>query len=232
MPYLGDYIGHLLSEITIARMQADLEAVRVAEMYASHPLLRYLPVPRVRLPAVTLDMPLIIQQMEEAPPGDPAASGIVLPALRQSFGLLLSQCLERAQITLAADVRQSVDLALDQVIAAFSPPAPAPGSVLAVADALVAAVTTVLGPSASAPGLLDPAVRAALTAELKEAARWEFVNMRGAAPRLLVQVLTAELRLAGPSDLLARLHLSVSENAVEWVVTESQGITRSRLVPE
>jgi hypothetical protein len=166
-------------------------------------------------------MPLIIQQMEEAPPGDPAASGIVLPALRQSFGLLLSQCLERAQITLAADVRQSVDLALDQVIAAFSPPAPAPGSVLAVADALVAAVTTVLGPSASAPGLLDPAVLAALTAELKEAARWEFV-----------QVLTAELRLAGPSDLLARLHLSVSENAVEWVVTESQGITRSRLVPE
>ena len=32
MPYLGDYLGQLMAEIAIARMHADLETVRLAEM--------------------------------------------------------------------------------------------------------------------------------------------------------------------------------------------------------
>ena len=69
MPYLGDYVGHLLSEITIARVQADLEAVRMAELYANHPLLKHLPVPHFRLPTMTLDVPVVVSGMEEVKPG-------------------------------------------------------------------------------------------------------------------------------------------------------------------
>ncbi len=43
MPNLGDYLGQLLSEITLARMHADLESIRIAELYAAHPLLRTFP---------------------------------------------------------------------------------------------------------------------------------------------------------------------------------------------
>lgn len=231
MPYLGDYIGHLFSEITLGRMQADMESVRVAEMYATHPLLRYMPVPRFRLPTMTMDVPVVIQEMEEAPVGEPPG-GIVLSALRTCFGLLLTQYLQRTQITLEPAVRTSLDLSLDQVMATYAPPEPPPGSVLAVADALVAVVTTALGPTEAGPGIVEAEKLAELTGELREAARREFVSMREAPPRLVVQVLTSELRDAGPSDLLARLHLSISENAVEWVVTESQGKSRTKLVPE
>src|SRR3989442_8134315 len=76
MPYLGDYLGHLLSEITTARVQADLESVRIADLYASHPLLRHMAVPRFRLPNVTIDAPVVITRMEEAPAGQPVRGGI------------------------------------------------------------------------------------------------------------------------------------------------------------
>ncbi|SMF17174.1 hypothetical protein [Pseudobacteriovorax antillogorgiicola] len=57
---LGDYLGHLLSSVTKARMQADLETIRIAEQYQSHPLLKHFPVPRVRLPKVELNVPVIM----------------------------------------------------------------------------------------------------------------------------------------------------------------------------
>ncbi len=57
---LGDYLGHLLSSVTKARMQADLETIRIAEQYQSHPLLKHFPVPRVRLPQVELNIPVIM----------------------------------------------------------------------------------------------------------------------------------------------------------------------------
>ena len=65
MPYLGDYLGHLLSEITNARVQADLESVRVADLYASHPLLKHMAVPRFRLPTITIDAPVVMRNMDE-----------------------------------------------------------------------------------------------------------------------------------------------------------------------
>ena len=75
MPLLGDYLGQLLSEITIARMHADLETVRLAELYATHPLLKNFPVPHVRLPDVELELPVLIKTSEEAHPGQPPRGG-------------------------------------------------------------------------------------------------------------------------------------------------------------
>ena len=77
MPYLGDYLGHLISEVTMARMQADVEAVRIAELYASHPLLRTMPVPRFRLPEVQVDIPVVINELE---PSNEGGSGT--PSIR------------------------------------------------------------------------------------------------------------------------------------------------------
>lgn len=57
---LSDYLGHLLSSVAKARMQADLETLRIAEQYHSHPLLKHFPVPRVRLPKVELSIPVIM----------------------------------------------------------------------------------------------------------------------------------------------------------------------------
>ena len=72
MPFLGDYIGHIISEITRARLHADLEALRVADYYAKEPLLRHFPVPRFRLPSVKLEVPVAPVSTQERELGDGA----------------------------------------------------------------------------------------------------------------------------------------------------------------
>src|ERR1044071_5280346 len=96
MPYLGDYLGHLLSEITNARVQADLESVRVADLYASHPLLKHMAVPRFRLPNVTIDAPVVMRNMDEAAAGQPLRGGISMDDVHQAVERALASALNEA----------------------------------------------------------------------------------------------------------------------------------------
>jgi hypothetical protein len=67
MADLSDFLGHILEEITRARVSADAEAIRMAKRYASDPdgLLKYFPVPRLRLPTVEITAPMIVSFVPE-----------------------------------------------------------------------------------------------------------------------------------------------------------------------
>lgn len=67
MSELSETLGHLLCEITRARMAADREAVRIARQYAEEAdgLLRHFPVPRMRLPALELTLPVVVSHIPE-----------------------------------------------------------------------------------------------------------------------------------------------------------------------
>ena len=122
MPYLGDYLGHLLSEITIARMQADLEAVRVAELYATHPLLRTFPIPHFRLPDVDLDIPVVIQKLDNQSPNAPPRGAPPLTAMRQAFEQAATRQFRSEGLTLDREKRKSWQTALDEQMAALMLP--------------------------------------------------------------------------------------------------------------
>ena len=64
---LGETLGHILCEITRARMAADREAVRIAKNYAEDPdgLLRHFPIPRMRMPNIEITLPVIVGQIPE-----------------------------------------------------------------------------------------------------------------------------------------------------------------------
>jgi len=93
MPNLGDFLGHLMSEVTIARVHADVESIRIAELYASHPLLVNLPVPHFRLPNIEIDVPVVVKTMEEEQPGQPARGAPSLKEMRNKFSDVLSKYL-------------------------------------------------------------------------------------------------------------------------------------------
>ncbi len=67
MAELSDFLGHILEEITRARVQADFAAIRTAQMYASDEegLLKYFPVPRMRLPTIEITAPVVIMDVPE-----------------------------------------------------------------------------------------------------------------------------------------------------------------------
>lgn len=66
MPSLGDFLGGLLSDAARARVRGDIEAVRIAEAYHRDPLLKHLPVPRFRLPDITVDIPVLVTDFQGA----------------------------------------------------------------------------------------------------------------------------------------------------------------------
>ena len=60
MPNLGDILGSIMAEFTLARVRADLEAVKLMTLYRSEGLLDGASVPRFRLPDITIDLPMVI----------------------------------------------------------------------------------------------------------------------------------------------------------------------------
>ena len=122
MPNLGDYLGHLLSEITMARMQADLEAVRVAELYAGHPLLRNMPVPHFRVPEIDLDVPVVIKSVEEPRPGESARGGAPVADLRKTFADVFNKITKDKGVRMKAEQRKKIETELETRIGEMSVP--------------------------------------------------------------------------------------------------------------
>lgn len=228
MPYLGDYLGHLLSEIATARVQADLETVRMAELYASHPLLKHLPVPRFRLPTLTLDVPVVVQDMGEARPDiDTSLLGAEdVLATREGFNRLLDLRLQRANIQLSEKER----LGLQDVLARAAGLASA--GVKELVENLVSAAVKFVGSLATQSLAADPARLQGFEEGLRAEALAAFPGRTVESPRVLVQVTNTALRDAGSPELMTRLRLSISEDAVEWTTVESQGQTVEKLLPE
>jgi len=228
MPYLGDYIGQLLSEISIARLQADLETVRLAELYAAHPLLRTMPVPHVRLPDVDLEIPVLIKASEEPRAGESARGGATLADVSRKFDEVLAAHLSKVNIALSAADRKKLRSAIDERLTVTRVPVEISVDVHRVADDLTSTALHVVGELRPA----KPAIPPPIAAELREVVRLEFLKLRTPPPRLTVVVTSAEIREAGTAENLTRLRLKVSEQGVEWTTIESEGVRRDRLVPE
>ena len=227
MPYLGDYIGQLISEIAMARMQADLETVRLAELYASHPLLRTMPIPHLRLPEVNLDVPVLIKASEEPRKGETARGGLNFLGVRQKLEEVAVAHLAKAGIDPATVDRQKLQVALDEQIR--QPPGPAETSidVHRVAAQITTAVVNTVRAGAPKPESLQ-----GYETNLKEAVRLELLKARNPPPRLDTLVTSPELRESGTSENLTRLKIRVSEQAFEWTTIDSNGSQREMLVPE
>lgn len=232
MPYLGDYLGHLLSEIAIARMQGDIETVRIAELYAAHPLLRSMPVPHVRISDIDIEVPILIGRVEEPRAGESARGSPSLPEMRKIFDNVLTSHLSRIGVSLTAADWRELGVALDGRLPLHGVPTETSVDVYRLADDLSAVATRALGElrMGGTPGATP--IPADHGSELKAAARVAFLELRKPPPRLNVIVTSGEIREAATTENLTRIRLRVSEQGVEWATIESEGTRRERLVPE
>lgn len=228
MPYLGDFLGQLMSEIALARMQSDLETVRLAELYAEHRLLRTLPVPHLRLPNIDLEVPVLIQASEAPREEESTRGGVKVRELRRKFDEVLEAELSTAGFALSTTQLRRVRSALASRMEAHETPTETAVDVQSVADDFTdTAVRTIAELPRSEAIAIDK-----LASGLKAAVRREFLKVRPPPPRLLALVTSAEIREAGTAENVTRLNLKLSEQGLEWTLIESDGVTRERLVPE
>lgn len=226
MPKLGDYIGHLLSEIAIARMQADIESVRIAELYADHPLLRSMPVPRFRMPDVEIDVPVVVKGLEDSPKGESSHGTPPIAEIRKVFDKVFAAVITKERITLSTADKKRIEAVLNRRTVALTRPNDMAIGANRVADDFTANAVKVMGE------LIKPEKRAEFLETLKDTLRIELVKNIKPSTRLNVLVTTGEIREAGPSEVITHLRLKISEEAFEWTSIETDEGKKDRLVIE
>lgn len=65
MAKLSEFLGELVSSISNARVQSDIQSVKIAEEYAKNKLLQHFAVPRMRVDKVELNIPIAIDKLLE-----------------------------------------------------------------------------------------------------------------------------------------------------------------------
>ncbi len=63
MANLGDFLGGLMSSISDARVNSDLQSLKIAEEYSKNDMLRHFTVPRMRIDKVELNVPVAIDSV-------------------------------------------------------------------------------------------------------------------------------------------------------------------------
>lgn len=225
---LGKYIGAVLAEVTNARVLADLESARIAQLYASHPLLAAMPIPRFRLPNVSLDLPFAVENV--APPPTAALFASEMETLRLNIDGVIDQELTQIELKLTADSKKRLTAALNRLFDRIK----ASDSLFAF-DAIETsdeAVTTALAVIKATTPAARGMVPSTFESSLRSQFATEFLKVQSQPSRVMVQVVASKLKELASPQLLTRIRLTISEEGVEWTQTNPLDDSSKILLPE
>ena len=225
MAKLGDFIGALLADAVQARVRADLEALKIAEAYSSHELLRHLPVPRFRLPDISVDFPVVVDELAD----EGQATQMFAPPARSELTTVVRRALITTGIKLNPKEREQVYRAAfkksEQLLEAGPQALLTSGAVAkAVADSAMAVARRALASrTPEAPDL------APLSSTIAAEVRTMLTKRLAKSPHLRVNVASSAIKSHADNDSVLRVRLTISEDAYELVQDEDAGV---RLTPE
>lgn len=223
MTYLGDYIGHILGELTIARAQADGETVRLAEFYADHELLKHFPVPRLRLQDIQLEIPVLVLDITDSAGGSGPRGGPNSADTALVFDGIVDKHL--APLDLTENKRNQVRGALARQYQLLSKRENMGLDAGGLAERLTKTLIRELK-ALDVPEDKRNTVRDSVRAEAKMELQLKAVD----PARIGIGIKTSEIRDASPDSVL-RISIKIVEEAVEWsVLDQDKGI--SVLTPE
>ena len=227
---LGTLVGSLLAEITRARLAADVEAARVANLYQTDPMLSQMPIPRFRLPEVHVTLPLVIDDLSGE---DSTAVQPALPSTAKRKKMV-SASMKYAGFRLSPDERAAVLKGLDDEVARIEagPTRALRGS--HQASRLSNTVDRALAKaSAGRRKPLSPLVRKRFADAIRLAVQDDLNEQLTAQHRLRVLPRTQDVHMIGDSANVMQLRLTISEEAYEMTLGEdADGQTIERYGPE
>lgn len=95
-PKFSDVVGALVSGVAQARSIADVEALRIAHRYGKIEHLKGLPVPRLRLKAVSISIPMLISEIVPQKPCEPTTKEELAAEVERAADKAIARILEVA----------------------------------------------------------------------------------------------------------------------------------------
>lgn len=228
MARLGEFIGALLADAAQARVRADLEAVKIAESYSAHELLKHLPVPRFRLPDITVDFPVMVSAVEDAPAG--GRGQLFEPLSNDEVAAGVRKALADAQVRLTGAPREKLTAAVAQRAKRMFEAGPA----LLLGSAKIAGELAAILVNGMKGGAEDEGEPDGKLEQVRAAAKASFTALLLTkvvkSPGLQVKLTAAEIKAHAHNDSVVRVRLTITEDAYEVINRDDgEGFT---LTPE
>ncbi|MTI81113.1 MAG: hypothetical protein FH758_09530 [Firmicutes bacterium] len=211
---LGSVIGLLMSEVIKARRIADEQTAALAEYYKENPLLEGLSVPRIRVPELTMDIPMLIEDYLMGESGCLADIKTIIgkskKQLKSSFNKLnieVDQSLylhfEKKMYRQLKVLRKSDLPVMEESVARIAQ------------DALAYALDRI-------EITLEPTHRNAIMKALRRKVSAVCIVRKQGPDSVLVNIITADVKGKASKDNMARLKITLGEEGLAWSVRSGE----------
>jgi len=225
MADLGNIIGTLMSELIKARRMSDEQTAVLAEYYKTNPLLEGLSVPRIRIPELTIDMPVILEDLSDGEVGEFNGTDKIV----SNTGKQLDEILAKNNIVVNPQFREIV---LSEFKAKLEVMKSSRNLVLkesvsrSIQDALAVALK-------STRTEITRNEKELLTKELSTLASEISISKENVPPGVITNIKTSDIKDKTSDANVVRVHVTFREEGLEWANQKSEtgGIVRS-LQPE
>lgn len=225
MADLGELVGSLMCGLVRARRMADEQTAALAEYYRSTPLLEGLSVPRIRIPELTIDMPVLIDGFTSGTEGQMQSPAKIAAAANAQ----LTATLTRNKMKLSpAFHKEFIHEVTNQLKAVQESGRPTMEE--AVARTVQNAFANTLARTRA--GMTAPE-RETIAKDLRNEASRIAIVSEPVAPSVGANVKTADVKEQSSPATAVRITITLKEEGLEWAVQSSDtgGVIRT-LQPE
>jgi len=232
MADLGQLLGTLLASLAHARRIADEETTAIAERYKDHPLLEGLSLPRIRVPEMVLEMPMLIQSHDEGMANIPEDTDIIVAGVveeLQAAALREGVSLQTANIEL---FKEDLAREINKLSPNSSDPVSFPREV--VIRAVDKSFTTLVKRELAANmQSITPGQAKNISTDIRTKASQVALKEVGSPPTIDASIITAEVKDEAGAGNVSRLRIVMKEEGLEWSISQGEdGSTTQTLTPE
>lgn len=231
MSELSEVLGALMISLVHARRLADEETAAVAEYYKDHPLLEGMSLPRVRVPELTIDMPLTIDKQIPAKVAELDSPRVLHPALMAQLTKSLDDedILSRTK-TFQNNFDKELKLALENIAERQRS-----GDVRITKESLVRAVDDAfqkaLKKTSSTQEIPFDRLES-VSKQLRHRIAAIALKSQSIPITLKTSVVSSEVKESATPLNAIRLNITIREEGLEWATSIENGRTKRKLMPE
>lgn len=227
MTDLGTVLGAILSGILNARRIADEETSAMAELYKDHPLLSGVSIPRLRIPEISIDIPMLVTA-EEAGEADKVAEKEIIVG---NVMTELTKAAEKEGVQLSSTDTAKFEALLkdrlSKITANTAIRSPRESVIRTAEEAFVSALRDQVVDKVG----IEAARRVAT--DIRHGAASVAIERIGRAPALKTSVITTEVKDKATETTVSRIKLTLKEEGLEWSIGENDdGTITRKLTPE
>lgn len=230
MTEFGQILGTLVSSLAHARRIADEETAIIAEYYKDNPLLQGMSVPRVRVPELKLDLPILFKSYEQG----------TAPVLEEDSTIVhtIMDTLESSVATTEVNLDKRLPTIMEKYLqddlrkfrVAINPGSKIQREHIArIADNAFLQAAKDFNLTTQLPA----STLGKISSALRKAARETAFKEDPTPSQLEASIITSEVKEQAAAGNVVRLQLFVKEEGLEWdIIRHDDGTTTSRLSPE